>query len=307
MDPRLQQLSYSSLLKLHSCPRKLQLDRLNADGEDKDLDGSGNVTFAYGHIVGEGIQRVLEGKTEEEVIWKMFLGWHADLADENVKQRKSFYLAVIAVQKFVNLAAQGLLQDYELVYYEGKPATELSFIVYLPNGFKLRGFVDAVLRHRISGAILVLECKTSSATSLNAATYKNSAQAIGYSIVLDVLFPELSSYEVLYLVYMTKAMEYEALPFTKSYLQRALWIQELLLDIETIELYERVGVYPMRGESCYSFYRECEYINLCSMSTSHLTKKLTPEIVEEIEESNSHYQIKLQLSDLINAQIEKTS
>lgn len=300
IDPRLTKLSYSSLLTLHSCPRKFQLYRLQSEKDSTDSDGSGNVTFAFGHIVGEGIQYILDGLSIDQAIWRMFLGWHADLLDSNPKQNKSFYLAVIAIQKFVAMRDSGYLQDYELVYHNGVPAVELSFRITFPDGFTLRGFVDAVLRNKVTGEVVVLECKTSSATSLNSATYKNSAQAIGYSIVLDVLFPELSSYEVIYLVYMTKALQYEQLQFTKSYFQRALWIRELLLDIESIKMYEAAQIYPMRGESCFTFFRECEYLNLCTLSTSHLTTSY-----DQDEEKKEVYQIELTLNDLINSQLTK--
>ena len=161
----------------------------------------------------------------------------------------------------------GYLDGYNLVRYQDKPATELSFVIHLPDGFKYRGFVDAVLQHEISGAVMVLEVKTTNATAVNPAQYKNSAQAIGYSIVLDALFPDLRAYEVLYLVYQTKSESYQQLPFEKSYHSRALWIRELLLDIELIKMYEQASIYPMHGESCYSFFRECEYLNLCTLST----------------------------------------
>ena len=152
---------------------------------------------------------------------------------------------------------------------------------------------------------MVLEVKTTSATSLNPAQYKNSAQAVGYSVVLDHLFPELSSYEVLYLVYTTKSLEYTSLPFTKSYLQRALWIQELLLDVELIQLYESRGVYPMHGESCLQYYRECKFLQTCTMSTSLLTSPETPESVEKRLQKESEYQIQVTVEDLIQAQLRK--
>ena len=218
------------------------------------------------------------------------------------KAKKSFWSAVIALQRFHSMRAEGFLDEYELVYHDGKPACELSFCVTFPDGFRLRGFVDAVLRNKSTGTVLVLECKTTGSTTLNPATYKNSSQAIGYSVVLDVLFPTLSSYEVLYLVYQTGSMEYTPIPFTKSYLQRALWIREMLLDIETIKMYETEGIYPQRGESCYSFFRECEYIQTCGLSTEYLTKKCTAE-----EEDRTEYQINLTLNDLITAQLEKVA
>lgn len=298
-DYRIRQLSYSSLLTLHSCPRKFQLYRLRTTHRAEESAKS-TITFAYGHVVGEGIQLAFEGKSIEEIIWKMFLGWHTDLLAEDPKLQKSYFGAVIALQRFFALRNQGFLEEYDLVHYNGRPACELSFSVSFPDGYRLRGFVDAVLRNRTTGKVLVLECKTTGSATINPATYKNSAQAIGYSIVLDAIFPELSSYEVLYLIYNTKSGEYVPIPFQKTYLQRALWIRELLLDIETIKLYEAAGVYPMHGESCYSFFRECEYLNTCQLSTQYLTKPCT-----EQEEDRTVYQISLTLEDLLTTQLQK--
>lgn len=309
MDTRLQQLSYSSLLTLHSCPRKFQLDRLQAP--QPELDTGSSVTFAYGHAVGAGIQFALDSTlSQDQVIFQTYLAWDADLADENPKQNKTFWEALAAVQKFIEMRERNFLKGWQLVWHPDsqgvmKPAVELSFLIHLPNGYKYRGFVDAVLQHETTGEIMVLECKTTSANSLNAATYKNSAQAIGYSIVLDHLFPEASSYDVLYLVYKTKSREYEMLPFTKSYLQRALWIRELLLDLDIITLYEAAEIYPMRGESCYNFYRECEYLLTCTLATEKLTDPLTVEAKEGIMESHSKYQIHITLDNLIDSQLKK--
>lgn len=305
MDERLQLLSYSALLKLHTCPRKFQLYRLNVQEDEHDAVAgcNQNITFAFGHVVGEGIQNVMAGMSEHEVIWKAFLGWHADLEDRNEKQKKSFYSAVSAIQRFIWLREHGFLEDYELVEYNGRPAIELSFRITLPDGFTMRGSVDAVLSHKETGEILVLECKTSSSSAINQAEFKNSAQGVGYSVVLDVLFKGLSSYKVLYLVYLTRDMSYEQMPFLKSYLQRATWIQELLLDIETIKLYEGVGVYPMRGENCYDFFRPCEYFGTCTLATKHLVK---PAPADKPLDAKV-YDIELTLDELIAGQLERNT
>lgn len=303
IDGRIKLLSYSGLLKLHSCPRKYQLSRLKATDDEMDPEAKSNqnTTFAFGHIVGDGLQAVMEGKSERDVIWRMFLGWHAELFDENEKQKKSFWLAVIAIQKFISLREQGFLDEYELLIFKGKPACELSFRIDLGDGFLFRGSVDAVLKHKITGEILVLEAKTSSAVNLNPTTFKNSSQAIGYSTVLDVIAPDITSYDVLYLVYLTKEMNFEPLRFPKTYLQRAQWIQELLLDVETIKMYERVGVYPMRGESCNEFYRDCEYLNQCTLSTEYIT---TPALKGACLDEKL-YDVELSLNDLIEGQMKK--
>lgn len=298
-------MSYSSRLIQHECPRKLQLYKLRADGTAETE--SDSITFTFGHCVGLGIQLVLQGKSEYEILWQMFNVWNTDLFAENKKQNKSFWTAVIAIQKFIAMCKSGYLQDYELVQYQNKPAVELSFRIALPNEFFYRGHVDAVLKHKISGKIVVLEVKTSSSDTVNPASFKNSAQAIGYSVVLDVIFPSLSSYDVIYLVYKTKDKEYEQLKFPKSFLQRAQWIQELLLDADTIQMYDTVDIFPMHGESCAGkYYKDCEYLQVCTLSTAYLTKP-EPEVVDTVRGTDVPmiYQIELTVADLINSQLAK--
>jgi len=186
IDPRLKLISHSSRTTLHKCPRKYQLYRLSSQTitTDELKETEQGVTFAYGKAVGVGIQSTMESKSIDQVYIDTFLEWDVDLLDETPRQKKSFWLALFAVQKFIALRDNGFLDCYELVYYQGKPACELSFQVLLPNGFKYRGFIDAVLRHKTTGAILVLENKTSSGNA-NSAMYKNSGQALGYSVILD--------------------------------------------------------------------------------------------------------------------------
>jgi hypothetical protein len=302
IDYRIRQLSYSSLLTLHTCPRKFELYKKRTEHRAEESETS-TITFSFGHVVGEAIQLALTpGISYEQIVMKMFTTWHADLFSYDEKGAKSFWDAMIALKRFLSLRESGFLQEYELIFHEGKPACELSFCIIFPDGFRYRGYVDAVLRHTVSGEVLVLECKTTGSKSLSPTTYKNSAQAIGYSIVLDAIFEHLSSYQVLYLIYQTHSRDYTTIPFVKTYLQRALWIQELLLDIETIKLYEGAGVYPMRGESCYNFFRDCEYLQSCTMSNTYITKPCTPEV-----EDKEVYQINLSLADLLENQLGKTS
>ena len=300
IDPRLQQLSYSSLLTLHACPRRFQLDKLK---QDVDTEKENSTTFAFGHLFGEGVQLAFQGLDESQIIWKLFLQWDLDLYAENEKAQESFWLGIWAIKKFLAMRAAGFLEEWVLVYHNGIPACELGFRITFPDSFKYRGFVDAVLRNKNDNRIAVLEVKTTGLNEIDEAVYKNSAQAIGYSIVLDAIFPELSSYEVLYLPYKKKVKEFELRPYTKSYLQRALWIQELLMDIETIKMYAGQGIYPMHGENCYHFYRQCEYFGTCTLSTNYLVKPLSDAMAEKI--ASEEYTVELSLMDLLDSQLAK--
>jgi hypothetical protein len=306
IDLRIKFLSHSSSLTLHSCPRKYQLYKLrSAKATDSE---ESTITFAFGHVIGEGIQLALQGLSYKEILFKMFIMWHAPLAARDEKQKKSFAEAVFAVRKFIALRAAGFLGEYELVYIgepnHELPACELGFAVDIYDSFSYRGFVDAVLRNKETGEIIVLECKTTWHSSVNPAQFKNSGQALGYSVVLDSLFPGLSSYSVLYLVYSSSTHEYTSLPFTKSFESRAEWIRSIVFDVEDIVRYEEAGIYPRRGESCMAFNKPCEYIENCSTSTVYLAKPLE-ESMESINEAEARYTYRFKLVDLINRQVSR--
>lgn len=299
IDPRLRNLSYSSLLDLHSCPRYFELGRKRTTyrADNTEIEA---ITFSFGHVVGAGIASIFAGRSWNEIVMEAFLGWEVDLYASDDKADKSFWSALLALQKFYFMRQQGFLSDYEVLQYNGKPAVELGFRVTFPDGFALRGYVDVVLRHRDTGAIVVIECKTTGLSTINPATYKNSSQAIGYSVVLDVIAPNESHYEVYYLVYKTKGQEYEVFPFAKSYLQRAQWIREVLFDIENIKAYAAENLFPMRGESCVRFFRDCKYLNTCTLSNSTITKPPTWGTLD-----SAVYDINLTLVDLIDSQLRK--
>ena len=312
-DPRIKLLSHSSRGTLNKCPRKFQLYRLSSLETEGDpiADLNQEITFNYGSAVGVGIQGILMHTPMDRVYIEMLLEWKVDFLDRNHKHKKSFWEAFLAVQQFKKLADGGYLEEYELLYFqaeeggESKPAVELSFRINLPGGYSYRGYIDGVLRHKISGAVVVLEDKTTSFRQVNPSQFKNSGQALGYSVVLDRLFPHLASYTVLYLVYSSTSREYTELPFDKSAQQKAQWLTELLMDTKKIDMYEDFQLYPMNGDFCYDFFRDCEYLGLCTMSTPHLTKPLTEQIVEDIAKREENYDFTFEFSELIESQIDK--
>jgi|ERR1700748_72283 len=311
IDQRIQLLSYSSLLTLHACPRKFQLYKLKSERASQDE--IAGVTFAFGHVVGQGIQDVFEQRSYRDITLRMFAMWDASsLYDTDTKRHKSFSEAVQCIRKFIALRKSGFLEEYELVYVPNpttgqlEPACELGFAVNVFDGFVYRGFVDAVLRNKVTGEIVVLECKTTWMREVSTAAYKNSGQALGYSVVLDSLFPGISSYSVLYLVYSTTTLEFSCLPFAKSFGQRAEWIRSLVFDVEDIVRYEEIGFYPKRGESCNDFFRECEYFNVCNLSTSYLAKPMI-EKQEELEAAEARYTHRFELADIIEKQVARNT
>jgi len=274
VDPRLLFLSYSSLQTLHSCPRKFQLQKFKAKQKE---DASTNITFAFGHAVGDGVAELLLTKDIDAAIWKAFQSWDVGFDAINEKQQKSLPFAILALEIFEHVMQEEEFRHLEVMHWHDIPAVELGFKINFPGSlgvYRFRGFADLIMRHALSGKLTVLENKTSSGSWVNHYSYKNSSQALGYSVVVDKLSPENSSYEVLYNIYMTKLKRFETFPFVKNKVQKAQWIESIFHDIAFIEyLIRSVGNYghwPMRGESCTNFGRVCEFMDVCQLDTKRL-------------------------------------
>lgn len=299
---RLKELSYSSLGTKHKCPYKFLLEKTLPSAQRI---RTTSVTFAYGHAVGEGIQQSLLGKSRDQILWEMFKIWDYDLLEVLKPAKKSFPHAVLAVDKFQEFLTYSDLAEYEVATIGGKPATELSFKITLLDGYVYRGYIDVVLRHKHTGKLLVLEIKTSGASWLHEAMYKNSAQALGYTIVLDTLdseeackdseSPEIE-FEVRYLVYKTKAMEYEQFSFFKLFEDKVLWIKDILDDCASLTAMTKEGHFPRRGEFCFDFFKPCDYIDMCG---------LKPEVLKLNYEAKSSdvedYTLNINLTDILDS------
>lgn len=278
MDPRIGMLSYSSRGTLHSCPRKFQLARLQVTSVNEDT-VQDKLTFGMGHTTGLAIQKCFENPaiTRSELFWELFIDPTCkviDILEEDTKRKKSFFYALHAADIFHSTIFPRISQEYELVFMpDGKPATELSFAIHIKDDIWYRGFIDAVIRHRETGRIAVLEDKTSS-VGTNAVLYKNSLQGVGYTCVIDSIFPNESALEVIYFCYNTKEFEYVDLPFPKSPQDRVDFLRTLWLDAATLELYDGAAFYPKNGSACFSFFKECPFFGICDLDTALIERPL---------------------------------
>jgi hypothetical protein len=308
-DPRMKKLSYSSSLLLHTCPRKYQLIKLGTN--TKKVDPQSQLTFDFGHTVGEAVVDLLCGKSRDEVIFNIFLNWPNHLFAEDTVRKKSLAHAIFAVDSFLAAREQGLLEDYEVVYFsDGRPAAEVSFKLNFPDGYTERGYVDMVLRNKYTGQFTIVDNKTSSARYLKSEQYQNSMQALGYSLVLDKFDPTKEylnvNYTVFYLVWMTFLERWEVFEFPKTPVHRAQWLQAKLWDIATLERLRNdngdYGLYPIFGESCMSFGKACPFMGECHMETESLITPLrqTDIETEELDRFGKPWDIELDIGELLS-------
>ena len=300
----LRTLSYSGLLTLHNCPRKFELQRLMPRTRVQE-DDAGHLSF--GTVVGNGIQEYLISGRLDRAIFRAFLDWKEAIdEDKAARSNKTFWHAVRAIEKFVEFK-NTYLRAYDLAVFEGKPATELGFDIDFGEGFHYRGKIDALLIHRIKKEFLVLECKTTGLTVVDEAMYKNSSQALGYGLVIDKVAADLelsNSYEVLYPVYKTRQFEWHEFKFPKSAVQRAAWLQAILIDCGQISQFAEINYFPTHGESCYSFGRQCQFFGMCTLSNQTLFGD-SLDSVEIKFDKPTEYPFKFSIQELIAAQLEK--
>lgn len=305
--------SYSLLSGLHECPRRYELDKYQANHpgsvEQAELV---NLDFAYGHAVGAGIQTYAATGSVEAAIFAAMLAWKAPWDAEKVDKNgnatsgKSLAYAVWAVEKFSYWWGDNMADWEVVVLPNGKKAVELAFAVDFENGRYHFGHIDTLLRNRVTNLLAVWEGKTTGFESVDEAMYANSSQALGYSVVVDAIAKELAvdgtDYEVLYIVYSSKSREFQLLPFGKSRVQRAEWLQDVLLDHASLDTYKRIDFYPKRGENCINRYgRRCNWYGQCNMRTESLFPSVELKKLEDINSIES-LDFTFKLSELVAVQ-----
>lgn len=303
IHPNLKKLSPSSVVTLHRCPRRFELDRLL---EQPDLGDDDDVHTDYGSVVGIGVQSYLVTNDYNRAAFTIFLAWTKSIDDEDgQKAKKTFWHALIALDRFVEFR-KTVFNYMELAVFDNKPAIELGFRIDCGDGFYYRGKLDAVLVNKNQRTLAVLENKTTKNKIVHEAMYKNSAQG-GYSVVLDAVAQAMglgvtSAWKVEYLIYKTFDMQWERLPITKTHLDRANWLRQILIDKAELISYAEGEYFPKRGESCYAFFRPCRHFDYCTLSNKILLMGKEPVIKEDKQDE---YQFHFSLVDLIDSQLRR--
>ena len=286
--PSSKRLSHSSLELLQTCERKYQLERLCAGYERDD-----NEHHVFGRAFGAGVAHYMVNQDQDAALFATWMAyWPIEESDKKDQAR-----CMLAVQSaFRTLDA--LLQVWEVArLHDGLPAVELGFRLVGEDGYHFVGFIDLVLKHRETGRYAILEVKhTGFLLSDMRPMYRNSGQALGYSIVLDrIAGRRQSSYGVLYLVaQLGKAyneVTIKQLPFNKTLLDRLRWFIDLKLDIARLKEMQALKHYPKRGSSCLTFNKPCAHFLTCHLTANDFPRKEVRDLRE--------YPYEYQLEDLI--------
>ena len=269
VDPRRQlRLSYSTMELAHKCERLLALKKFYLVDGAEDEDPDDNPHFTYGTSLGAGIQKLLETGDLNKAIYESFTHYSFEETET-----KCFEGIIKGLQDF---HANWDYDRYELATLKDKPAVELSFKIVLDekeNDYYC-GFVDAIIIDKLTGTYYIVEIKTTGLGLKDLSPiYSNSAQGLGYTILLDHIKPGLTNMGVLYFVFQlnrTWIPKFIVYPFPKSIKQRLGWLLTLRLDYDRLVNLINMQYYPMRGSSCLSFMRPCSLYGLCDIDITQL-------------------------------------
>lgn len=256
-------LSDSALSLLHKCERLYQLDRLlSSSVEKRDYPAT-----VLGKAWGAGVASYMEHQDIDKAIYICWKAYSPKLEDE----KRTECVAINMLQASVP-AMDLILQDWEIVSFNGKPAIELSFRLDIDDSYYFVGYLDFVLRNKYTGRIAAFDAK-STALQLHdlSPIYQNSAQLVGYSIVLDqIVGEELSDYDVFYFSgqlgsgngFSPVIKPYQ---FSKTLQDRLHWFISLGMDVKHIKEMAELGIYPQRGDNCLQYNRPCKHFGTCNL------------------------------------------
>lgn len=286
-------LRYSTLETLQTCERKFQLDNLLQGAEIREE----SEHLSFGSAYGVGCQSYLIHQDADKAIFDAYMAYWPIVESE--KKNEELMIAGL-LNSFPKL--DDLLEDYEVLYVNGKPAAELTLRMEIDEDYYFTGAVDIVLKHKYTGVHYVVDFKTTGLQLYDLSpNYANSGQLIGYSIALDALLGEKqTSYGVIYFILqMGKSpgtSKVCVLPIEKTLLDRLNWFLTLKMDVQRIKTMEEVGMYPKRGASCLHFMRPCKYFGTCGLYSADVPKVL----VEDTTEYDLNFNMDELIQDHIN-------
>jgi len=289
-------LSHTAIDEYLTCERKFQLNRLLEGHSSK----STNEHFAFGHSYEAGCTEYLLSRNVDLSLWKAYLAYHG-VEDDVIlipeSQKKTEMVAINLVLASIP-HLDTLLEEWELAYFQGKPATQLSFRIDIDDIFYYVGYVDLVLRNIYTGKYMVIDFKT---TGMNHYVldpmYENSPQLLGYSIVIDrVVGEDHGEYNVGYFVGQLGAgngfqPKIHNLIYTKTLKDRLDFVITLGMDVKRMREQLELEIFPKRYAGCMHYNRPCFHFGSCGLHSLDKPK--------QEEEDTVEYQFCFQLDDLV--------
>lgn len=280
-------LSHSTLDLIHDCARKFQLEKLLANPMARDE----TEHTVFGKAYGVGIATYFVTQDTDQALFQAWYSYWPEIETDKKNQPRLF---AALMSSFIEIDT--LLMEYEVASFNGKPAVELSFRLNISKEYYFVGYVDLVLRNRLTGVHYIVDAKTTGLAIFDLSPlYKHSGQALGYSIALDRIVGERqSSYGVMYFVAQL-GKDFRAkihiLSYDKSLLDRLNWFISLGLQVERLGRMAELGFYPLEYQSCLKYNRACKYFGSCHLHSLDFPAQREEDVIQ--------YDFVYELDDLV--------
>lgn len=286
-------LSHSTLGLLHSCERKFQLSRLLDANDTRDETSSTTFGTAYGI----GVADYFVHQNQDQAVYRCWMAYNEEYQDS----KKNMLKSLVALRKSFALIDK-LLEEYEVAVFNGKPAVELSFCIYIDGVYYFVGYIDLVLRHKATGVYYIVDAKTTGLALDNLdVLYRYDTQLLGYSIVLDAIAGEnLASYSVMYFSAKIARDWYPVVRpyvYNRTLMDRLDWFATLDMDVDKLRHMAKHDLYPKRKTSCNAWNRVCPHFQYCGLHDA-FPPKIMP--VDDVE-----YDFYFNLDELVQTHIER--
>lgn len=256
-------LSDSALNTLHTCERKFQIERLLVN----EIQKQDYPATVLGKAYGAGCQSYLTYQDKEKAIFDLYLAYYPIEEDNKRTEETAIALLLSTIPVMDNL-----LMDWDVLIYNNKPATELSFRLNIDETFYFVGYIDVVLKNRWNNRCAVLDVKSTSLKLHDLSPlYQNSGQLLGYSIAIDALVGEdQAEYDVLYLVGQLSSdngftSKIHSLTYPKTLQDRLNWLISVGLDVRHLTNMMENNIFPLRGSNCLQYMRPCPHLGTCNL------------------------------------------
>jgi ATP-dependent helicase/DNAse subunit B len=277
-------VSYSSLNTYESCKRKFEFDKLYPRRERT---GEDFYAADVGKALHAGYQDYLVNHDKESAIWEFMQAFPYEAEFQQTNENRSFDASLATLE---HMFEEAQIQEYELAQIRRPntpaeilqgasggvvvPAIEVPFEIRfkgitLPDGRGIAfiGYIDAIMRHYMSGLFRTLDIKTSRVNLADAtAKYKFDTQQVPYGIIVDhVAQGEVDSFEVLYMDCYIDLLEPHArfYPFKKNRQDIQEWLQNKLLQFRDIQAFMESNYFPRTEHGCLFYNKPCRYLEPC--------------------------------------------
>ena len=266
-------LSFSSQSTLRGCGQRFAFSKFYPRGSwDTSLAGE------VGHCLHTGYQDYMVNEDRDHAMWSMMKRYPIDLNSMPTNN-----ISMEACHSTMNkMMDSHMYMEHEIAQIvcldgETRPAIEVPFEINI-KGIEIEqdgrsipvryiGFIDAILYGISTGEYLVVDIKT---TRVNlgdkTVLYIFDQQGTPYAMVLErVLGHALNYLQVNYMSVYIDIKEPKVTPYSFVRTEEDVkeWARGLLLDIELVNNYIKIGQFRRNSKSCWAFGRRCGYFDVC--------------------------------------------